>query len=485
MNVLAVEISTSSAKALVYSLESGVKAVESMPFEKNVCDIMSQEPEGIYDALKKCVVKAASRVHEAIDAVGISTTWHSILFLDEKHLPRGKIYTWAHNRAGKAVERYRQDAGFKWWYYNRTGCMVHSTYPLWQYIYFRDTNSPICSENACISSQQTFIFEKLTGEFAMSKTTASGSGFLNIHTLTWDEEILDFAGIRAAQLPALKDAIYMAPLKEEAAAELNLSPGIPVVIGGADGAMNQIGDGAVRRGLMTFSVGTSGALRMVSEKPLLPEEPSTWCYYLGEKMWIAGAATAGACNCLDWFIKSHGPVGKLNYDDLETMLDSVERDDAPVFLPFLYGERCPGWHDNRTGGFFSLRAKHGLKDMYYAVLEGVLFNLYHCYRILTKQIESPSRVIISGGIEHSQRWLQMASDIFQVEMDLSEVRHASLLGTAVLALKAMGQISGLQDHRPGSQRTIVPGRALEDMYRRRFEKYLEIYNKADLVQVGF
>ncbi|HHW04211.1 MAG TPA: gluconokinase [Thermoanaerobacterales bacterium] len=477
MNILAIEISTSSAKALLYSSEKGVRAVESMPFPVDSCDIMSQEPEGIYNALKKCILKIVNRLQEPVDAVGISTTWHSILFLDKKHMPLGRIYTWAHNRAGMAAERYREDSDFKRWYYNRTGCMVHSTYPLWQYIYFRDTHSLVYSEKPYISSQQTFIFEKLTGEFAVSKTTASGSGFLSIHKLTWDEDLLDFAGISEEQLPALKDPFYAAPLKEEAAEELGLPPGIPVVIGGADGAMNQIGDGAVRNGFMTFSVGTSGAVRMVTEKPLLPEQPSTWCYYLGEGMWIAGAATAGACNCIEWFIKSYSATGKLSYDDLEKRLYSVERDGAPIFLPFLYGERCPGWRDNRSGGFFHLSARHGLEDMYYAILEGVLFNLYHCYRILTREMGKPSRIIISGGIEHSPEWLQMAADIFQTELAVSQVQHASLLGTAILTLKALGRISELQDHRPDPQKIIFPDKVKKDLYHRRFEKYLEIYNK--------
>jgi len=103
--------------------------------------------------------------------------------------------------------------------------------------------------------------------------------------------------------------------------------------------MNQIGDGAVKKGFMTFSVGTSGALRMISEKPVLPKEPSTWCYYLGEKMWIAGAATAGAGNCIDWFIENCDFSGGLNYEDLENQLGKVNIEYAPGFLPFLYGER--------------------------------------------------------------------------------------------------------------------------------------------------
>lgn len=477
MNILAIEISTSSAKAMLYSPEEGAKAVESITFPPKSCDVMSQEPGDIYDLLKKCILSITDKTRN-IDAIGVCTTWHTILFLGQNHNPLGRIYTWAHNKASVIVENYRRDDGFKKWYYNKTGCMVNSTYPLWQYIYFRDTKSPMCNEKALISSQQAFIFEKLTGEFVMSKTTAAGSGFLNIKSLSWDKDILDFAGLKEEQLPALKEPTYSAPLKQEVASELNLPPGIPVVLGGADGAMNQIGDGAVKHGFMTFSVGTSGALRMVADQPILPDQPSTWCYYLIDDMWIAGAATSGAGNCVDWFIKKHsfGEV-KLKHDDLGQKLHEVDRDDAPIFMPFLYGERCPGWRDDRRGAFYNLTGKHGLVDMYYAVLEGVLFNLYHCFRLLTRDIGKPSKVIISGGIEHSQEWLQMASDIFQTELAVSQVQHASLLGTAVLTLKAVGGIPSLAYHTPTPKRIIKPQEDLAELFHKRFEKYLEIYNK--------
>lgn len=116
-------------------------------------------------------------------------------------------------------------------------------------------------------------------------------------------------------------------------------------------------------------------------------------------------------------------------------------------------------------------------DMYYAVLEGVLFNLYHCFRLLTRDIGKPSKVIISGGIEHSQEWLQMASDIFQTELAVSQVQHASLLGTAVLTLKAVGGIPSLAYHTPTPKRIIKPQEDLAELFHKRFEKYLEIYNK--------
>jgi len=77
----------------------------------------------------------------------------------------------------------------------------------------------------------------------------------NIHTLEWDEDILKFAGISPSMLCELKEATYFAPLKDSMAELLGIKSGIPVIIGGSDGALNQIGAGALKRGIMTLSVG--------------------------------------------------------------------------------------------------------------------------------------------------------------------------------------------------------------------------------------
>lgn len=133
---------------------------------------------------------------------------------------------------------------------------------------------------------------------------------------------------------------------------------------------------------------------------MLPEKPSTWCY-LSPKAWLSGAATNGCCNCVDWARKSLFPAGT-GYGEIEAgVTDKVT---TPVFLPFLFGERCPGWDDDRMGGFANVLPRHNANDLYRAVQEGVLFNLYHCYRILAEVNEPPKEIKISGGILNSLEW---------------------------------------------------------------------------------
>jgi len=101
--------------------------------------------------------------------------------------------------------------------------------------------------------------------------------------------------------------------------------------------------------------------------------------------WISGAAISGACSCVDWFRNGVSPA--LSYDELESR--AADQESAPVFLPFVFGERCPGWHDERKGGFEDISAEHGLGALYRGVLEGVCFNLKQCYDLLIRLLVSP------------------------------------------------------------------------------------------------
>lgn len=150
-----------------------------------------------------------------------------------------------------------------------------------------------------------------------------------------------------------------------------------------------------------------------------------------------------------------------------------------MFLPFLFGERCPGWNDEREGGFVRILPRHKLPDLYLAVQEGILFNLYHCYRILSEVNGCPTHIRFSGGILHSEQWTQMCADIFQRELEVNRNEHGSLLGGAVLAMELLGVIDDACTYQPEVSRIIRPDPAKAEFYQRKFQRYLECYQKGN------
>jgi len=164
------------------------------------------------------------------------------------------------------------------------------------------------------------------------------------------------------------------------------------------------------------------------------------------------------------------------YRDIEKHLLLCEAD-APFFLPFLFGERCPGWNDDRGGGFEALNPRHNRYDLYYAVLEGVLFNLYQCYLELIKINGQPKTIKLSGGIVHSSFWLQMCADLFRRKMDVSDMAHGSMLGAAVLALEAEGVIKDMTDFHFATDKIIAPNKEKSKIYAQRFDEYIKHYHR--------
>lgn len=477
MNVVALEVSTSSAKCLLFSLREGIIQSYSVPFSEEVSDTASQDPKGVFAAAMEALTQVVRSTDRKIAAIGLGGTWHSMLLLDKGRRPLGRIRTWADISATPLVNKIKEEDPKRVRVcYHKTGCMVHAIYPAWKYLYLKETQPELVAKTAYLASQIEYVFERLTGKAYLSKCIASGTGFFNINTLDWDEDILREAGLDPGRLGELKKATDTAPLLPEIAAQVSLPSGIPVTVGCADGALNQVGIGGWRERVMSFSVGTSAAIRMVYPEPKIPEEPSTWCYYLDDGKRIAGAATQGACNCLDWYLERvQSGSDAYDYQGFERGVREIGIEKAPYFLPFLFGERCPGWREDRKGGFFDLEAAHTEYDLYYSVLEGTLFNIYQCYRILIELGGAPEEIIISGGIMNSEFWLQMAADIFGRELSTTGYTNDSTVGAALIALQAIGGVERIEDYLPPITGRIAPCPERRELYQKRFQRYLELY----------
>ena len=479
MLILVLEASTASAKAMLYKSGEGIIGTLPRNYSADAGDTITFDADILMNETmlvgKELLEKKGIR---RVDMITTCSIWsHSLLMLDRDKKPVSRLSTWADTKASSTTQEYRKDNLLYTSLYKRTGCPIHVTYTLWKYIHEKESGNTRMA--SFIASMPEYLFLKLTGEFAVSKSTASAGGFLNLHTLQWDEEALGLAGIKDSMLPKLVDSEYTAPLSKEAAGILGLDEGTPVLITGADGCMNQIAAGAFGDDIMSLSVGTSAAIRITTKKPVLADVPSTWCYVGVENMWIAGSATAGAGNCVDWISKKLlGHSGRINLKELDKGAENtLLKGDAPIFLPFLAGERCPGWDDTKSAMMSGLRINHDIFDMYYSILEGVLFNLKQCYEITIPIVGyTPKLISISGGIEKSPFWLLMAASIFGLPVYVDGLMHASLLGAAYMGLKAAGEIASVKDIKPRMQKRCEPDLSKKAHYEKRFEMYIKQYN---------
>lgn len=468
MLILALEASTTSAKTLLFDTETGWIEVRERRFVVGGTDPSVRDGDAIYTQLM--TLGRESATGRGVDLIVLSGTWHGLTLRTPDLSAVTPVMEWSYTGPRDVSARLRDDPALPRWFYERTGCIVHSTYPVFKLMHLAEQGTDVADRLAL--DQPSSIFARMTGEVWMNHSLASGTGLMNARTMSWDAEVIARFGLEEVILPELRDPTDTAPLNTEAAALLGLRSGIAVVNPSPDGGLDQVGARATQPGDMTFSMGTSGALRMATPHPAFSPTMGTFAYRspLGP---LSGAATSGCGNCVDWarerFFGTATP-----YSEIEPML-SADKRDLPVFLPFLFGERSPGWHDQRRGGLLGLGPHHSRADIYQSVLEGIVFSLYHCFTELTELNGPPQRIVLSGGVLSSPFWSQLTTDVFGVPMEASAQPHSSVVGALRMGLK----VSGLGMRHPVlddvAPRILEPRAERRAQYDEAFARYREQY----------
>ena len=471
MFILALESSTSSAKALLYDTDARrIVSTQSCPYPPTICNNGITDTEAVFQLTMK--MGHAVAAGKDIAAVALSCVWHSAAICDSHFNSIGKTYSWNYLAPAASCNQTRRDIELTNRLYQSTGCMPHSTYVRECLRYLRQNGMDF--RGKLFPSQGSYTFYRMTGEFLETLNTFCGTGFINVKTCLPDDFAMHYAGVQKNQFGEICDYKQVRPLKAAAAAMLGIASGIPVVPAHADGALNQIANCASTVGRMTLSIGTSGAIRLSTSAPVLPAGHQLWSYF-GVTNWLSGAAISGACNCIDWFC-SKLMGGTLSFD----LLDDAEYDPEhlAVFLPFLFGERNPGWQDQRLAGFMDLSPEHDAVRMYRSIQAGILMNLYQCYEILISEVDRPTEIYASGGILHSQRWTQMMADVFGIDIHLVNNLNASGMGAVVLGMYAAGAISDVCNYTgdiDGSE-IVSPRPDWTQKYQQLYKRYLSYYS---------
>jgi gluconokinase len=284
----------------------------------------------------------------------------------------------------------------------------------------------------------------------MDYSIASATGLFNLEQLNWDAEALSVAGITTEQLPEpVSTKFYLTGLKNEYVEELGISGNTPFVVGASDGVLSNLGVNAIDPGVMAVTIGTSGAIRTVTDKPVTDPKGRIFCYALTENHWVVGGPVNNGGMTFRWVrdqlawseVETAKRLGIDPYDVLTKIADRVTPGaEGLIFHPYLAGERAPLWNANARGSFFGLGLHHKKEHMIRSVLEGVILNLYTVMLALQEMIGVPQKIQATGGFARSALWRQMMADIFNQEVVVPESFESSCLGAVVLGMYALGEI---------------------------------------------
>lgn len=453
--MIGVDIGTTSTKSVLYD-ENGqfiMKHNIGYPLHTPNVDVSEENPDELFDAVLmtvKYVVREANIKKEDIKLISFSAQIHSLIALDTQHHRLTESITWADNRASKYAElinKEHQGSDI----YQRTGTPIHPMSPLSKIFWMKHEQSDIYKQTAMFADIKTYIFYQLFEKYVIDYSMASATGMFNLEKLDWDKEALELLGITEAQLPQLVPTTHILKgMKKRYATLMGIDENTPIIVGASDGVLSNLGVNSYKKGEVAVTIGTSGAIRTVINKPRTDYKGRIFCYVLDEDHYVIGGPVNNGGVVLRWLrnellaseVETAKRLGVDPYDVLTKIASRVKPGaEGLIFHPYLAGERAPLWNADARGSFFGLTLSHQKEHMIRAALEGVLYNLYTVYLALIEVMnETPSTIKATGGFAKSEVWRQMMADIFDTDLIVPESYESSCLGACVLGLKALGEI---------------------------------------------
>ena len=456
-SILAVDIGTTSTKAVLFGLTGSIIARHSVeyPLESPEPLAAEQDPALIYDAVVASIRNAvqAGRVDtKRIVCVAFSSAMHSLIAVDKDGRPLTQSITWADNRSAPWAERIRHEFDGHA-IYRRTGTPIHAMTPLSKLAWLRETRPGLFALAARFISIKEYVFHRLFGRYVVDYSMASATGLFNLEQLAWDPEALRVAGISADRLSVpVATTTVLHGLAPEAARATGLDPDTAFVIGASDGVLANVGANAIEAGVVAVTIGTSGAVRTVVDQPRTDPGGRTFCYALTENHWVVGGPVNNGGIVLRWlrdvFAGENAHAGTNPdidpYDALTRLAESAPAGSGGlIFHPYLTGERAPLWNSSARGSFFGLAMHHRKEHLIRAALEGVVYNLYSVLQTLEHLTGTAHEIHASGGFARSGLWRQIVADVFNRDVYVPQSPEGSCLGAAVLGLYALGRIETL------------------------------------------
>ena len=296
---------------------------------------------------------------------------------------------------------------------------------------------------------------QLCGERIGEMSDAAGTLWLDVAARRWSTELLGACGLREAQMPRLVEGsapagTLLPALARRWGLRSAAEGGVLIAGGGGDNAASAVGMGVVRPGQGFLSLGTSGVIFLAGDS--FSANPAqavhAFCHALPGR-WHQMSVMLSAASSLRWVTQLLGQPDEATLLAQVARLDDAQRARAPIFLPYLSGERTPHNNPAAQGVFFGLDASHGAAEMGYAVIEGVAFGLLDGWRALGQGAAPAgvSALSLVGGGARSALWAQLLASALGVALLSHPGSEAGgALGAARLAwLADVGDLGDLGD----------------------------------------
>ena len=410
--LLAVDVGTSSLKAVLYDCQGNVRgsATQRYSYISKRPGWVEGDPEAWWDAFKEAVgdLREWGFALEDLEAVAFTGQMHSAVLLDANHQVIPPTILWLDRRAAREVEELKARLGLPPY-------QLNSTFTLPKLLWLYRNRPDVMARVRTILWPKDYLRYRLTGVFCTDLTEAGGAALLDWESRTWATDRLELVGLDASTLPPIWDAGTIAgPLLGDVAKELGINQDVRILVGMGDVAA-LIGGAPPKPGRVVCSLGSSSMtfMALAEDQQLVDPDYRLYIYPLLPYRLLGGvSSTTGAA--LVWAydnIARHQPPGGSFEQVMAEAARLAPGADGLCFIPYLAGERNPYWRDDIKAGFYGLRLSHDSRHLIRAIMEGIAYSLHHLLDLYAELGVPVKELVLAGGGTKTPGLCQIIADV--------------------------------------------------------------------------
>ena len=474
--VLGLDVGTSSVKCVVASLHENQLWTSDVQYEFDVPHPgwAEQDPaiwwQASVQAVRKLVVEHPE-LHDGVAAIGVCGQGVAAVLLDRDLRATRAAILWLDSRSAAEAQSLNETCGSEIARISGKSPAAYNVEP--KLLWVKAHELDVWKKSRWCVTTTAYITYRLCGELAMNHSDAGILLSYDLRERRWSPHLMARMGLSPEIYWRLQDCDEIAgALTPEAANEMGLRAGIPVIAGGEDTSAAALAAGVVSPQLGILSLGTAGTIYIPCERPVTHPRLLSFPHVLNGLTLVGGSIVCGGSG-LDWIVRLMGKNNLCQEASAATSADS-----RLVFLPYLSGELQPINDGFARGVFFGLDFSTSAEDMVAAVIEGTAFAFRHNLEIANQLQCNPESFAATGRPAQSRAFMQTVSDATGLPIRVLASSAGAALGAAMLCSKVAGtEIDELVSRYATVTCEVKPRRERQERLSELFDIYKELYSR--------
>jgi xylulokinase len=476
--VVALDLSTTAAKAVVLDGRGTVLAEAAVPLETAQPHPTwhEQDARQWWDAARSAIRGAVGQVEAGrVGAVCLTHQRETFVCLDAAGAPLRPAILWVDGRAGAEIAELGTDE-----VHRVSGKPPDTTPAVYKLAWLRRNEPGVLAVATRVGDVQAYLAWRLTGRWATSVASADTLGLLDLARREWSPMLMDLAGVRTDQLPDLvPTGREIAPLTPAVSAELGLPGPVPLVAGLGDGQSAGLALRADQPGIAYLNLGTSMVLGVRADDFVTDLSFRTLAGMV-DGTYTLETVLNSAAYLASWCRRELGDPAQPGQESLAWFEAAAAEipagSEGLLTLPYWNAAQSPYWDPNAKGAVVGWHGRHTRGHLYRSILEGVALELRLHLENLERTTGRPVETIRAvGGGARSDLWMRIVTGVTQRPAVVCSAGEMSAAGAGVLAHAWLAGRPGEVTSAPPPGHEVVPDPSVADVYAQLFEVYRGLY----------